>query len=37
VQLTAQRGYSGSLDPAFTEGGENVAYQVRAHSFTSTP
>jgi hypothetical protein len=37
VQLTARRGFSGTLDPAFTEGGENVAYQARAHLFTSTP
>lgn len=37
VQLTVQRGRAGSIDPAFTEGGETVAYQERVQSFTSTP
>jgi hypothetical protein len=37
VALTVDRGLAGSIDPAFTEGGENRAYQVRAQSFTSTP
>ena len=37
VQLTAMRSHSGSIDPAFTEGGENVAYQARAQLFTSMP
>ena len=37
VQLTVQRGRSGSIDPAFTEGGEAVALQERVQSFTSTP
>lgn len=37
VQLTVQRGLGGSIDPAFTEGGENRAYQERVQSFTSTP
>lgn len=37
VLLTAMRSRSGSIDPAFTEGGENVAYQARAQLFTSTP
>lgn len=37
VQLTVERARSGSLDPAFTEGGSAVAYQRRIQSFTSTP
>lgn len=37
VSLTVQRGRAGSVDPAFTEGGESIAYQERAQSFTSTP
>lgn len=37
VQLTVQRGRAGTVDPAFTEGGETVAYQERVQSFTSTP
>jgi hypothetical protein len=37
VRLTVQRSHTGNIDPAFTEGGENRAYQVRAQSFTSTP
>ena len=37
VRLTVQRGHTGSIDAAFTEGGENRAYQLRAQTFTSTP
>ena len=37
VQLTVERVRSGSVDPAFTEGGAAVAYQRRIQSFTSTP
>lgn len=37
VQLTVERMSSGSVDPAFTEGGRVVAYQRRIQSFTSTP
>jgi hypothetical protein len=37
VQLTVQRSRSGSIDAAFTEGGENIAYQARAQLFTSMP
>ena len=37
VELTVDRSLSGSLDPAFTEGGENRAFQSRTRSFTSTP
>jgi len=37
VRVTVQRGHTGSIDAAFTEGGENRAYQLRAQTFTSTP
>jgi hypothetical protein len=37
VELVAERVRSGSVDPAFTEGGSAVAYQRRIQSFTSTP
>ena len=37
VQLMVERERSGSIDPAFTEGGSAVAYQRRIQSFTSTP
>jgi len=37
VRLTVQRSHSGSIDAAFSEGGENKAYQLRAQSFTSLP
>ncbi|MEO8183919.1 MAG: hypothetical protein ABI895_34280, partial [Deltaproteobacteria bacterium] len=37
VRLAVQRSHSGSIDPAFTEGGQNKAYQLRAQSFTSLP
>lgn len=37
VDLTLMRGRAGSVDPAFTEGGENIAYQARTQTFTSTP
>ena len=37
ARLEVQRSHSGSIDAAFTEGGENKAYQVRAQSFTSLP
>lgn len=37
VELTVERVRSGSIDPAFTEGGAAVAYQRRLQSFTSTP
>lgn len=37
VRVTVQRTQTGSIDPAFTEGGENRAYQLRAQTFTSTP
>lgn len=37
VTLTVQRERAGSIDPAFTEGGETIAYQERVQSFTSMP
>jgi hypothetical protein len=37
VRLTLQRVHKGSVDPAFSEGGENRAYQLRAQTFTSMP
>jgi hypothetical protein len=37
VDLTVDRSLSGSVDPAFTEGGESTAYQSRTRSFTSIP
>lgn len=37
VDLTLTRSRSGSIDPAFTEGGNIVARQVRRKSFTSNP
>lgn len=37
VQLTVQRGRAGSIDAAFSEGGEVAAYQERVQTFTSTP
>jgi hypothetical protein len=37
VRLTVQRSHTGSIDSAFSEGGENRAYQLRVQTFTSTP
>lgn len=37
VELEVIRSASGEIDPAFTEGGNIVARQVRTGSFTSTP
>lgn len=37
VTLTLARVQSGQVDPAFTEGGDVKARQVRSASFTSTP
>ncbi len=37
VQLTLERGRGGSIDSAFSEGGEAVAYQQRVQTFTSMP
>jgi hypothetical protein len=37
VRLTLERFSAGSLDPAFTEGGEGLGRQQRVQSFTSMP
>jgi hypothetical protein len=37
VNLALVRSDSGSIDPAFTEGGSIVAQQVRGETFTTTP
>jgi hypothetical protein len=37
VRLALQRTHTGSIDPAFSEGGENRAYQLRTQTFTSKP
>jgi hypothetical protein len=37
VTLTLARTQSGEVDPAFTEGGDVDAHQIRSASFTSTP
>lgn len=37
VRLGLERRSQGTIDPAFTEGGENFGHQERVRSFTSTP